>query len=364
MKLLFITPLFPPQVGGAATYFSLITGELKRRGDVEKIMVFSTYYGGARLLEKEEKMEIWRILPPTLSVGPTLVVKMTRYATFLLSLLVTMIYIAFHKVDVVSSHTIPQYSGGIFAGRLLGVPVVADLQDLGSKPGLFKRSDRLICGSRNTLDYALRSGYPRERIEFIPLPLAPLEKAESGYVKEVKTKYGIDLNKPLICFLGDIVEYKGVYELIEAFKIFKERHPNFSLILMGENREGRKFTNRIRNAEEVIYLGALPRGEALAVVQGSEALVLPSKSEGLPWVCLEAMSLGVKVVCPPKVPEFQEHCPEFVLKDVKPETIAEKMEDVLLIKDVPKYLLERHDAKRVVERLYELYRSMTTPTRG
>ncbi len=100
------------------------------------------------------------------------------------------------------------------------------------------------------------------------------------------------------------------------------------------------------------------------MVQGSEVLVLPSRSESLSRVCLEAISLGVKVVCPPKVPEFQEHCPEFALKDVKPETIAEKMEDVLSIKDVPKYPLERHDAKRVAHGLYELYRSMTTPTRG
>lgn len=267
-------------------------------------------------------------------------------------------------MDLISSHTIPQYSGGILAGRLLGVPVVADLQDLGSKPLVFRQSNRLICCSRNTQDYALRSGYPRERIEFIPLPLAPLEKVENGYVKKLKRKYGIGLNKPLICFLGDVVEYKGVYELIEAFKIFKKRHPDFSLILMGENREGRKFRNRIRNAEDVIYLGALPRREALAMVQGSEILVLPSKSEGLPWVCLEALSLGVKVVCPPRVPEFQEHCPEFVLKDVKPEAIAEKMEDALSMKDVPKYPLERHDAKGVAHRLYELYRSMTTPTSG
>ena len=72
MNLLFITPLFPPQVGGAATYFSLITGELKQRKGIEKIVVFSTYYGGARLLERQGKMEIWRILLPTLSAGPTL----------------------------------------------------------------------------------------------------------------------------------------------------------------------------------------------------------------------------------------------------------------------------------------------------
>jgi len=364
MKLLFITPLFPPQVGGAATYFSLITGELKQREDIEKIVVFSTYYGGAHFLEREGKMEIWRILPPTFSTGPILIVKMARYAAFLLSLLITIHFMAFHKVDVVSSHTIPQYSGGIFAGRLLGVPVIADLRDLGSKPMVFRQSNRLICCSMNTLDYALRSGYPRERIEFIPLPLAPFEKAKSGYVKKVKTKYGIGLNKPLICFLGDIVEYKGVYELIEAFKIFKKRHPNFLLILMGRDREGRKFTNRVRNTEDVIYLGALPHGEALAMVQGSEVLVLPSRSESLPRVCLEAISLGVKVICPPKVPELQKCCPEFVLGDVEPETIAEKMECVLSMKDVPKYPLERHDVKRVVHRLCELYRSMTAPTCG
>ncbi len=361
---MFITPLFPPQVGGAATYFGLITEELKKSEDIEKIVVFSTYYGGARLLEREGKMEIWRILPPTFSTGPALIVKLTRYAAFLLSLLITMLYITFHKVDVISSHTIPQYSGGIFAARLLGVPVVGDLRDLGSKPMIFRWSNRLICCSRNTLDYALRSGYPRERVEFIPLPLAPLEKAENSYVKEVKKKHGIGLNKSLICFLGDIIEYKGVYELIEAFKIFRKRHPNFLLILMGENREGRKFTNRIRNAKDVIYLGALHHGEALAMVQGSKVLVLPSKSESLSRVCLEAISLGVRVVCPPRVPEFQEYCPEFALKDVKPKAIAEKIENVLSIKHVPKYPLEGHNAKKIVYRLYEFYRSMTRPTCG
>ena len=56
-------------------------------------------------------------------------------------------------------------------------------------------------------------------------------------------------------------------------------------------------------------------------------MVLPSRSEGLPTVVLEAVALGSKVICPPGIPEFDEHMPHFVLSEVSADAIANALDE-------------------------------------
>ena len=83
-----------------------------------------------------------------------------------------------------------------------------------------------------------------------------------------------------ILFVGRADEVKGVKYLIEAFSKIKQDFPDFNLVLVGEGLpEGKLSLAETRNKMKNCY-----------------CLVVPSLSEGLPRVIMEAQALGKPVI--------------------------------------------------------------------
>jgi glycosyltransferase involved in cell wall biosynthesis len=114
--------------------------------------------------------------------------------------------------------------------------------------------------------------------------------------------------------------------------------------------------DQVARANDVFYVGHVPHQDALALMRGAEIVIMPSRSEGLSRVILEAVSLGVKVICPPDIPEFEQHLPAFVLPEVSASAIAAALEKVWADNTRPSYPLSDHTIARVVTQLLETYR--------
>ena len=113
-----------------------------------------------------------------------------------------------------------------------------------------------------------------------------------------------------ILFLGNLLERKGVADLLEALAREPLSGMNWRATLAG----GGPIESYRRKAES---LGLLPRVDfagwvdqrgTAALLAASDVLVLPSYDEGLPLVILEALTAGVPVVCSPvgAIPEVLE----------------------------------------------------------
>jgi len=101
----------------------------------------------------------------------------------------------------------------------------------------------------------------------------------------------------LLVFVGALVRPKGIFDLLEA--LANLRPLRWRLGLVGEPTELPAVLQRARQlgiADRLIPAGSMERSRVLRRIEGADILVLPSYSEGMPNVVLEAFALGTPVV--------------------------------------------------------------------
>jgi glycosyltransferase involved in cell wall biosynthesis len=95
-------------------------------------------------------------------------------------------------------------------------------------------------------------------------------------------------------------DQKGADVLLRAWlQVERKMKVPATLLVGGPNidTEGfRRFRSSLAHPDRVACLGALAAKEIPKLLQGIDVLVLPSRKEGMPNVCLEAMASGVPIV--------------------------------------------------------------------
>ena len=101
-----------------------------------------------------------------------------------------------------------------------------------------------------------------------------------------------------ILYVGALSPLKGLTYLIEAVGVLERAHPELELRLVGEGVERKRLEAELkrRGLTSVNLRGALSPEEVREELEAARLLVLPSLSEGLPRVILEALASGVPVV--------------------------------------------------------------------
>lgn len=104
-----------------------------------------------------------------------------------------------------------------------------------------------------------------------------------------------------ILFLGNLIERKGVSDILWALGTLPDDAPRWQGILAGGGDiEGyRALATKIGISDKVEFPGWVDREGAIRLISQASALVLPSYDEGLPLVILEAMGMGLPVICTP-----------------------------------------------------------------
>jgi glycosyltransferase involved in cell wall biosynthesis len=98
---------------------------------------------------------------------------------------------------------------------------------------------------------------------------------------------------------GRIVREKGVQELIWAFRTVTKKVPKAKLIISGTGLALDEMKDLVRKYglnKRIKFLGWVPQTVLMSCYQRADVFVLPSFSEGLPYVILEAMAYGKAVV--------------------------------------------------------------------
>ncbi len=105
----------------------------------------------------------------------------------------------------------------------------------------------------------------------------------------------LGIARPTLLSVGLLIDRKGHHRIIEAMT----RLPEFDLMIVGEGPERGRLAaliERLRLANRVQLLGAVPHAELPPIYSAADALVLASSREGWANVLLEAMACGTPVV--------------------------------------------------------------------
>ena len=125
---------------------------------------------------------------------------------------------------------------------------------------------------------------------------------------EARRKLGLDPERPLIVYAGNIARFKGIFDLAEAVGELQDVRP--LLLIAGDGAEREAVRQRFDELQvEARLCGSVPHVELAKVLAAATVVALPSYGEGLPTVICEAMLSGRAVVATQVggVPEIVKH---------------------------------------------------------
>ena len=136
------------------------------------------------------------------------------------------------------------------------------------------------------------SDYERKNFEEIYGKSPKIVTIKNG-VEDKKEEYkNIIPKKNSICYVGRLVDYKGINELLKAFQNLQEKYPNLVLNIYGEDKDN--YQGRFKNAKNVFFKGFT--GEPLKAIAENEIFILPSYYEGLSMSLLDAAMLEKAII--------------------------------------------------------------------
>jgi len=107
---------------------------------------------------------------------------------------------------------------------------------------------------------------------------------------------------PGILYAGVLTPLKGIHHLVNAFAAVAEEFPSAQLSIIGKDENKRyaadlsEQVNKLGLKDRVRFMGAMSQSELAVWMANSSVLVLPSTSEGLGRVIIEAMAAGTPVI--------------------------------------------------------------------
>jgi L-malate glycosyltransferase len=143
-----------------------------------------------------------------------------------------------------------------------------------------------------------QTGASAERVEIIPHGVDTDVFHRSEYAAR---ELGLSADRINLLYVGRLSPEKNVSLLIRAVGKLNDDAwgPNFQLHLVGagpQEEELRSLVTRLRLGTQVAFHGRLPLADLPRWYSAADVVVLPSKSEGLPRVMLEAMACGTPFI--------------------------------------------------------------------
>ena len=101
------------------------------------------------------------------------------------------------------------------------------------------------------------------------------------------------------CFCGRLVKRKGIYDLIEIWKLVTLRYPKSKLIIVGDGPEYKNLSVKLKESNlqlNIQIMGFVSEHEKYLIMKKSRVFIFPSYEEGWGIAVAEAIACGLDVV--------------------------------------------------------------------
>ena len=165
-----------------------------------------------------------------------------------------------------------------------------------------RRVDRLVVITQRLRELYVAAGVPAERVLVAPDGVdvaqfeSPMDKTEA------RRRLGLPIEGRVVCYTGQLFEWKGVYVLVDAALHL----PDVLFLIVGgmeEDRERLRAYMAGRPVENVCLIDHVPPTEVPAFLFAADALVLPNSARGAmsreytsPLKMFEYMASGTPIV--------------------------------------------------------------------
>ncbi len=148
-------------------------------------------------------------------------------------------------------------------------------------------------------ELANNTGVPLQQIVVQHNSVRPAPEPAVADVQSLRTRLGIANNERIVLTIGRLSKEKAHIDLLAAFKHLRDTQPEISskLIIVGDGPECGRLEAAARAdglGERVIFTGQ--RSDVKLFYAAADVFVLPSHSEGSPYVLLEAMVANLPIV--------------------------------------------------------------------
>ncbi len=191
--------------------------------------------------------------------------------------------------------------------KVMGISHGTDLRQMQKNPWQRDYIKKNIC----KLDkiFSLHQEHKADISQCYGCPESLIEVIGTGYNSDIfyvlpeakKENKEQEKEKQRIIFAGKISEKKGVMSLLKSISYIPDAENQVELVLAGGYGNEEEYQKIVCLAAtcpcKVKFLGKLQQKNLAEELNQSDIFILPSFSEGLPLVIIEAMACGLRVVC-------------------------------------------------------------------
>jgi len=310
MKVVIASGIYPPDIGGPATYSQLIAGEFTKRNIDVSIVCYSD-----KKYEEMDKNDSFRV------------VRVARKNFLLFRYLVYFwnLFKLAKKCDTVYAQG-PLGAGlpALVVTKILGKKfIVKIVGDYAWEQGVNQFGVKNLIEEFQIKKYDSKTERIRKIQKFV-VRRADRVITPSEFLKKIVKGWGVQEEKIFVVYNagpeikqiadtipktgleGDILTsaarlepWKGMIALVEIMPELLQKNPNFRLLIAGDGpltESLRSVVKSLKIEDKVILAGRVPHDELMSYFKSSMIFILNTAYEGLPHIVLEAMACGLPVV--------------------------------------------------------------------
>src|SRR3989344_4545836 len=281
-KILITTGIFPPDIGGPATYAKLLADHF---GEDASVLTYSPLL---RKIPQPLRFLVFLFKTWRASRNCDIIYALSPLGTGIASALVG-------KPLVVRVAGDRAWEDIVVSGKTsLLIDDYQKIKNRGIKHWLqvwvCKRAKTVVVPSEYLASIVAGWGISREKIKIVPNAIA-MEPPENLVVKPLSEIHGT-----LIVSIGRLVPWKGFRMLIKIMPQLLEINNFFRLVIVGEGPDMPKLKAMIKNLnlQNKVYL--VGKQEPARYLASAELFVLNSGYEGFSHALLEAMAMSVPII--------------------------------------------------------------------